>query len=106
MLRILGAVYKCISNLCHYLPMCILHAHEIIIIIIIIIINMLGTVLSGRLFIVLIMCYNTQLYTISSSELPWQLLYSFLHAQIRLSINFHYYEVSDGKEERTVKQRE
>ena len=39
MLRILGAVYKCISNLCHYLPMCILHAHEIIIIIIIIIIN-------------------------------------------------------------------
>ena len=36
MLRILGAVYKCISNLCHYLPMCILHAHEIIIIIIII----------------------------------------------------------------------
>ena len=33
MLRILGAVYKCITNLCHYLPMCILHAHEIIIII-------------------------------------------------------------------------
>ena len=58
---------------------------------------MLGTVYSVRLFIVLIMCYNTQLYTISSSELPWQLLYSFLTAQIRLSINFHFYEVPDGK---------
>ena len=44
MLRILGAVYKCISNLCHYLPMCILHAHEIIIIIIIIIINLFNCI--------------------------------------------------------------
>ena len=46
MLRILGAV----SNICHYLPMCISHAHEIIIIIIIIIIN--NSQLGG-LFIIL-----------------------------------------------------